>query len=464
MAGENCDYLDPLTDSWFSFQREEGYPTRYGDHFNPAHVDVLTAGLILAFLIVAVCFYVILPGFSNSRRWSIFAYVTVSLFIGGVVVVGNYGHEWEVGKVEIISQYKPGSSEELHAHLGLHVALRGINITLKDVTGRNIDYNEHFSWEWGQGRFGFGKYAGRFSREFRAGVLKGLPYPILQVAEYFTFDGEGIRFGRHYRLAGWYAHIFMWSAFPSWIMANVLFSSAVKSGAVLLGLTGVLQLIAIGIWTFLRNPIELGIPFETPGLTSTADLGEVILSTQFGPDYYIVFLNGILCLLLGSTIFLLTEFMPDEMCLFFGIDPLTSYDEYVPSKTVGKPGIGKSGTPRDVEKGEGVPLLLPGEHEDAGQSEYGTSTKEGDLYDENATVLKRRKTSKRFKESIRTLGMKPKVIPRTNVRFQQSPSVAIIEEEKETPSPAINENAKDEMDDSFRDYANIPSHIQLGKK
>ncbi|CAG7662989.1 unnamed protein product, partial [Allacma fusca] len=97
-------------------------------------------------------------------------------------------------KVEIISQYKPGSSEELHAHLGLHVALRGINITLKDVTGRNIDYNEHFSWEWGQGRFGFGKYAGRFSREFRAGVLKGLPYPILQVAEYFTFDGEGIRF------------------------------------------------------------------------------------------------------------------------------------------------------------------------------------------------------------------------------------------------------------------------------
>lgn len=49
------------------------------------------------------------------------------------------------------------------------------------LTGERIDYNEHFSWEWAQGRFGFGKYAGRFSREFREGVLKGLPYPILQV-------------------------------------------------------------------------------------------------------------------------------------------------------------------------------------------------------------------------------------------------------------------------------------------
>lgn len=52
--------------------------------------------------------------------------------------------------------------------------------------------------------------AAEIAQEFRAAQLKGLPYPILWVAEYFTFDGEGIRWGRHYRLAGWYAHMMSW--------------------------------------------------------------------------------------------------------------------------------------------------------------------------------------------------------------------------------------------------------------
>jgi len=73
-----------------------------------------------------------------------------------------------------------------------------------------INYNEHFSWEWAQGRFGFGPYAGRISREFRSSILRGYPWPILQVAEYFIFDGEMLRFGRYYRWAGWYAQLFMW--------------------------------------------------------------------------------------------------------------------------------------------------------------------------------------------------------------------------------------------------------------
>lgn len=78
------------------------------------------------------------------------------------------------------------------------------------LSGERINYNEHFSWEWAQGRLGFGSNAGRISRDFRDGLMRGLPTPILQVAEYFTFDGEGIRFGRHYRLAGWFAHLILW--------------------------------------------------------------------------------------------------------------------------------------------------------------------------------------------------------------------------------------------------------------
>ena len=52
--------------------------------------------------------------------------------------------------------------------------------------------------------------AGMFNREFREGQQKGLPYPILWIAEYFVLDGEGVRWGRHYRQAGYYSHIMMW--------------------------------------------------------------------------------------------------------------------------------------------------------------------------------------------------------------------------------------------------------------
>jgi len=60
--------------------------------------------------------------------------------------------------------------------------------------------------------------AGRFNREYRAAQFRGLPFPILWIAEYFTFDGEGIRWGRHYRQAGWYAHICMWWVLHSYFL------------------------------------------------------------------------------------------------------------------------------------------------------------------------------------------------------------------------------------------------------
>ncbi|GBM93032.1 hypothetical protein AVEN_242383-1, partial [Araneus ventricosus] len=53
------------------------------------------------------------------------------------------------------------------------------------------------------------KFAGRLNREYRAAQSKGLPYPILWAVEYFTVDEGNFRYGRYYRLAGWYCHIAM---------------------------------------------------------------------------------------------------------------------------------------------------------------------------------------------------------------------------------------------------------------
>lgn len=63
-----------------------------------------------------------------------------------------------------MTQYKPGSSSKIRADISLKIGLRGINVTLKAhkdhlpeaLKNETIDYNENFSWEWSQGRIGFG--------------------------------------------------------------------------------------------------------------------------------------------------------------------------------------------------------------------------------------------------------------------------------------------------------------------
>lgn len=90
--------------------------------------------------------------------------------------------------------------------------------------------------------------------------------------------------------------------------------------------TGVFQLLSVAVWYFNRNFVELQVPYE-----SMSD--EVILKTKFGIDFYLVFGNAIFCISLGLVIYALNALYPDTMCGFFGIDPLSLYDEYHLSKT-----------------------------------------------------------------------------------------------------------------------------------
>ena len=155
--------------------------------------------------------------------------------MGAVILVCNFGYEWYTDEVCVKTQYKGfispvNSRQEIEAEVGLHIGLRGFNVTLREESyvscaglpngepyvppfeGETINYNEAFRWNspWGQGRFGFGIFSGKVSRDFRAAEARGLPYPILWIAEYFTLDGEQIRWGRKFRVAGWYTHIFLW--------------------------------------------------------------------------------------------------------------------------------------------------------------------------------------------------------------------------------------------------------------
>lgn len=83
----------------------------------------------------------------------------------------------------------------------------------------DIDFNERFSW--------IGSY--EMGESYREGLVRGLPFPILTVAEYFSLGQEGFAWGGQYRAAGYYAGILLWSVYtvhgkclgtPEYLMAR----------------------------------------------------------------------------------------------------------------------------------------------------------------------------------------------------------------------------------------------------
>ncbi|XP_068084064.1 dual oxidase maturation factor 1 [Anabrus simplex] len=306
----------------FSYSRKEGFPTSYDEKKTAVTVDVLEAGWILAFVFLAFSFYLVVPGSRGMARLFYSIWITMSLFFGAAVIIGNFGQEWEVGQISTVTPYKAGSPSEINATIGMKLGLRSVNITLKRIGSalilpdEIIDYNERFTWAWDQGRFGFGPYAGRLQQEFREAQMKGLPLPILWVADYFVWDGEGLRFGRYYRTAGWYAHIALWSAFPCWLLANILFILEPRYGGYFTALVGSLQLLACILWAVIRNPLPLSIPFDGKELT-----------TVYGSSFWLTIVSGILAVLMGFLVILMDLLFPDETTIFFGNDPLIVYNE-----------------------------------------------------------------------------------------------------------------------------------------
>ena len=158
--------------------------------------------------------------------------MTWTLWVGVILLVGNWSFEWHTDTACVRTQYKAyvfpiNIAQEIEAEVGLHIGLRGINVTLREMPlsrclgidleeeyerpfpGEMIDYNEPFRWGTGQGRNGFGRFSSATHQDFREMQYRGTPYPILWIGEYFTLDGEQIRWERKFRLAGWFTQIFL---------------------------------------------------------------------------------------------------------------------------------------------------------------------------------------------------------------------------------------------------------------
>lgn len=310
--------------------RDKPLHTYYGPNKTAVTVDVLEAGLVLAFVLLALSFLLVLPGFRHKERLYVAIRIVVTLFIGAVIILSNFGMEWEKSEIETHTLYKAFSKKEIKAHIGVRIGLRGVNITLKgdpveikldNTTTEKVDYNERFHWDspWAQGRIGFGPFAGNINREFRRAQYKGLPYAILWIAEYFTIDGENIRWGRSYRMAGFYTHICLWTAFALWLITLILFMVVISYATFFLGLTGVVIVIGNIIYGTLRWGPDLVIPFTAHDK----------LEPHFGWCFYLSLITGIGCILLAIAIIVVDLYYPSATASFFNIDILASFEDVV---------------------------------------------------------------------------------------------------------------------------------------
>lgn len=305
----------------FQALREHGRHTYYGENTWPVVADTRIYGILYVILALAFSCYIAIIGIRGIERLYAFIRITISLFIGAVILLCNFGYGWEYGSVNATTPFKSFKPEQVSAEIGLKIGLRGINVTLVGTpriqVNEIINYNERFSWEWAQGRPGFGEDAGRFNREYRKAKEKGLPYPILWTVEYFTVDEGNFRHGRYYRLAGWYCHIALWTAFPLWILSNILFCMVIRYGAYYLALTGGCLVLTVLLFASIRNAVPVSIRFESKPL-----------ELHYNWCYWLVLFTGFFCLQLSVVIIFMDLRYPEEIATFFGIDVLQDYEDY----------------------------------------------------------------------------------------------------------------------------------------
>jgi len=285
-----------------------GGPVLYPALFRGYTDDVTTYAFIVSFMIVCISF--LLPYVSYWRpqkKVEAIKYlgVFISMYIWCVIMICNFGKEWQRGTVVTNTPYKANNPGHILAEVGVHLGFRGVNVTLIGLPvnqlNETINYNEQWSWEWQQGIEGHGPppYFGRIQREFQDATARGVPYPILWAAEWWTWEGEEIHWGRFARVSGWYCHILLWIALVSWFLMNVLFLMRARYGAIMLTATGVIMILTNIVYSgmYNMNYNQLVIRYEN---------GNITLS--YGWCYYLNLFTGIGCVAGGIAIILLEKF------------------------------------------------------------------------------------------------------------------------------------------------------------
>nr|XP_009919578.1 PREDICTED: dual oxidase maturation factor 1-like [Haliaeetus albicilla] len=267
--------------------------------------DTTRAIIISVFLSMLATFIIILPGIRGRGRLFWFLRVVMALFVGAVVLSEYWGPEGETGWVRANTSYKAFSRALVNVEIGLHIGLAGVNVTLvgKPVNQVNetINYNEHFAWS----------FDADYDHSYSEGLEKGLPSPILYVAEKFTMPSVEIPL-HHLRDLSHSSTIHAVTesmAFCTWLISILLFSMPILLyGGYMLLLTATLMLFSLLFFTA-RSAPKCPIQF-----------GPASLKTDYGGSFWLTLVTGLLCLLLGLGIIILNSVQPEKLKLVFNLD------------------------------------------------------------------------------------------------------------------------------------------------
>ncbi|NXC16349.1 DOXA1 factor, partial [Corythaeola cristata] len=265
--------------------------------------DTTRAVIISVFLSVLATFIIILPGIRGRGRFFWFLRVVMALFVGAVVLTIQFTRDWETGWVTANTSYKSFSRALVNVDVGLHIGLAGVNVTLMgnpvNQINETINYNEHFAWS----------FDADYDHSYSEGLERGLPSPILYVAEKFTTQSP-CSMHRQYRVSGHYASLTLWMAFCTWLISILLFSMPILLyGGYMLLLTATLMLFSLLFFFTARNTPKCPIQF-----------GPASLKTDYGGSFWLTLATGLLCLLLGLGVIILNSVRPEKLKLVFNLD------------------------------------------------------------------------------------------------------------------------------------------------
>ncbi|XP_010301388.2 dual oxidase maturation factor 2 [Balearica regulorum gibbericeps] len=264
--------------------------------------DVSTIIVIVVFLTLTCSFLLIIPGIRGRARLYWTLRVLLSLVVGVVIVAVQFTGDWETGWVKANTSYKSFSRAMVNANIGLHVGLAGVNVTLVgnpvNQVNETINYNEHFAWS----------FDADYDHSYGEGLERGLPSPILYVAEKFTTQSPcGML--RQYRISSHYASATLWVAFCTWLISNMLFSMPVLVyGGYMLLVTGAFMIFSLLSFSTVRNSLMCPIQF-----------GTATLRIGYGGSFWLTLAIGLLCFVAGITVVALHYFSLDLLKTFFDL-------------------------------------------------------------------------------------------------------------------------------------------------
>ncbi|NWR25927.1 DOXA1 factor, partial [Emberiza fucata] len=272
--------------------------------------DTTRAVIVTVFLSLLATFIIILPGIPGRRRLCWFLRLVLGLFMGAVILSECWGpgglmeaKKWggKVGEDEETSQ------EPSPAH-GMRSWVRWKCL--------------HFPWSFGAD----------YDHSYSQGLQKGLPSPILYVAEKFSSQSPCGVHGQ-YRIAGHYVSLTLWLAFCTWLISILLFSmSVLLYGGQMLLLTGTLILSSLLLFSTARNTLRCPIQF-----------GPVSLRTDYGESFWLALATGLLCLLLGLAIIILNSVQPQKLKLIFSLDKSNEEEQWEQSWLPAQPSCSAQG-------------------------------------------------------------------------------------------------------------------------